>query len=120
MNDRFPIKLKISPSEKQGYWVLNDYFQYITQNGLIISAPTGFETNFATVPKIFRNIIEPWGKHGPAAIIHDYTYAQGKLSRKTCDRIFLEGMKYLNVNFFKRQIMYRLVRIFGGSHYGGK
>ena len=118
--NRFPLKLDISPAEDIDHWRLNKPFQYISKKYGAITACKGFVTNFASVPKIFRNIIQQWGDHGPASIIHDKTYDTGMFSRKTCDKIFLEAMKYSGVNFLKRQLMYRLVRFFGSSHYKGE
>lgn len=117
--NRFPLKLDISPAEEPGHWRLNKPFQYISKSNGTITAEAGFVTNFASVPRAFRNIIQQWGDHGPASIIHDKMYEISMFSRKTCDKIFLEAMKYSGVNFAKRQLMYRLVRIFGGIHYEG-
>ena len=120
--NRFPAKLNVSPAEKMGMWVLNSQFTYILtekwikKNLWLIVVPAGFKTNFASVPRIFRNIIQQWGKHGNAAIIHDYLYTKDckpSVRRKIADQIFLEAMKYSKVGFFKRQLMYRSVRIFG-------
>lgn len=127
---RFPKKLKISPLNGTGFWSLNETFQYLPMMNLcfktsempisIISVPIGFITNFASVPRIFRNIVQQWGDHGKAAVIHDYLYSSGNfynLTRKEADLVFLEAMKYSKVPFLKRQLLYRLVRLFGGSHF---
>lgn len=119
MINRFPLKLKVSPADRMGYWVLNAPFKYIPSTKLkvnLIIIQRGFETNFASIPRIFRNIIQQWGKHGNAAIIHDYLYTRGChpfVTRKKADQIFLDAMKYSKVGFFKRQLMYRTVRVFG-------
>lgn len=121
--NRFPQKLNVSPVGGSGYWQLNKDFVYIPSKKLKISKitiPTGFKTNFASVPRIFRNIIQQWGKHGNAAIVHDYLYTVGCIpyvSRKTADDIFLNAMKYSKVGFLKRQIMYRTVRLCGAMNW---
>ena len=50
-------------------------------------------------------------------MIHDYLYWEAKRSREEADKIFLEGMKVLNVNYFYRHIMYKAVRLFGKYAY---
>ena len=31
-------------------------------------------TDFASVPPVFRSLVSNWGKHGNAAVLHDYLY----------------------------------------------
>ena len=122
-SSRFPQELKVSPVGTGGKWRLNSDFSYIPSNKLKtkkIVIPAGFKTNFASVPRIFRNVIQQWGEHGNAAIVHDYLYTVGcipEVTRKTADQIFLNAMKYSNVGFFKRQLMYRTVRLFGAMNW---
>lgn len=118
--EHFPDKLRVSPDLTDlDYWILNAPFSYITLQRQRITAPVAFKTNFATVPKIFRNIMQPWGNHGKAAVIHDYLYTSKTKTRKQADKIFLEAMKVSGVGYLKRKSLYRIVRLFGGSHYGG-
>lgn len=123
---RFPDKLIVTPADKQGYWIIEKPFRYIPSKHLkinTITIPAGFKTNFASVPRIFRNIIQQWGKHGNAAIVHDYLYTANCkpfVSRKTADKIFLNAMKFSKVGFFKRQLMYRTVRLFGAMNWKGE
>jgi hypothetical protein len=79
--------------------------------------PAGFETDFASVPRLFWNILPPIGLYTRAAIVHDYLYQTGLVSRKEADLIFLQIMKTDEVDFFVRHLMYYAVRIFGGRHY---
>lgn len=68
-----------------------------TNTGCEIVVPEGFKTDLASVPRILHPIVSPGGAWNRAAIIHDYLYSvKGllpsgkKLTRKQCDRIFLE------------------------------
>ena len=79
----------------------------------IIEVPPGFITDFASIPRIFWNILPPYGKYGKAAVIHDFCYATAAYEREACDIIFLEGMKVLGVSYCKRQTMYIAVSLFG-------
>ena len=86
----------------------------------VIIVPTGYETDFASVPRAFWNIFPPFGKHSPAAVIHDYLYGkQGVMpsgmiySRRRCDEIFLETMGVMGVSWWRKHTMYRAVQMFG-------
>lgn len=117
----FPIELDVSPVPgTEDFWKINKNFVYISKAGTGIIVQRDFVTNFATVPRIFRNIVQPWGKHGKAAVIHDFCYFKRIYTRKRCDKLFLEAMEFSGVGYFKRHFMYRMVRLFGGSHYGEK
>lgn len=81
---------------------------------------TGFITDFASIPRILWIIFPPWGKYGPAAIIHDYIYAYHKEPGSTCcgfdrsmaDKIFLWVMQDYAVNPIIRYILYLGVCLF--------
>jgi len=81
--------------------------------GRMITVPAGFETDFASVPRLFWRIIPPWGRYSSAAVVHDYLYATASVTRYEADRIFLDLMKRLGVPFWKRRLMYRAVRLGG-------
>lgn len=87
----------------------------------IISVPAGFITDLASVPKILWSILPPHGKWAKSAIIHDYLYstANNFKTRAESDKVFLEGMKVLEVPFVKRIAMYIAVRLFGASSFKG-
>ena len=80
----------------------------------VITIPKGFETDFASVPRIFWVIISPIDKHAKAAVVHDYCYFYALYNRKRCDEIFLEATKVLDVPKWKQYCLYYGVRIFSG------
>jgi hypothetical protein len=47
------------------------YFLDHAPGSEVVNVPPGFATDFASVPRPFRTIISPWGRHGRAAIVHD-------------------------------------------------
>lgn len=111
-------KLNTCPVDDDYWEVLEDYF-YETSIG-IIKVPKGFKTDYASVPKIFRNIINCSGKHGRAAVVHDWLYSSKctlDVTREKADKIFLEIMEEWGVGAIKRNLMYRMVRLFGASHF---
>lgn len=110
--------LKTIPIDDQ-HWLVGEEYRYATSIGVIV-VPKGFKTDYASVPRVFRNIINSYGKHGRAAVIHDWLYSKEcplNLPRKEADRIFLEIMEECEVNIIRRKLMFRLVRIFGAKHY---
>jgi len=80
----------------------------------VIVVPAGFETDFASVPRIFWRVIPPWGRYARAAIVHDYLYASHIVGRKEADKIFLALMRALGVPWRTRTTMYWAVRLGGG------
>jgi len=82
-----------------------------------INVLPGLITDYASVPRIFWNILPPIGKYGKAAVLHDALYQFNVFDRLVCDRIFLLGMKVLKVPVWKRHVMYYAVRLFGGNAY---
>ena len=108
-----PLNIDLLDENK---WQLQKSFEYHVgcyPSKEIIIVPRGFITDFASIPRIFWNILPPTGKYGKAAIIHDWCYSSAIYTRKKSDKIFLEGMKVLNVKKWKYTIMYYTVRYFG-------
>jgi len=86
--------------------------------------PEGYVTDFASIPRAAWSLIgPPLGRHARAAILHDWLYdtngAGGRFDREASDRIFLEAMKVLGVNWAKRSLMFRAVRLGGASGWKG-
>lgn len=105
-------------------WKLLEHFAWFDETvepeGWSIEVPAGFVTDFASIPRIFWNILPPAGLYAKAALIHDWLYYQGcvgdvSVSREYADTVFLHAMEELGVSWFRRQVMYRAVRVFAGS-----
>lgn len=94
-------------------------FQYShPASGSVIKVPEGFVTDFASIPKLVRFAISPFGRHSKAATLHDWLYAVGEPGRrKFADKIFRDAMAELGVDDLMREIMYRAVRRFGETAY---
>ena len=106
-----PLRVEILPSGRRAR--LTQPYRVGTAGGSIIEVPEGFETDFASVPRLFWRVVPPWGRYSPAAVVHDFLYSTGKVSRKEADAIFLELMARLAVPLWKRYVMYWAVRLFG-------
>ena len=94
--------------DKGDRWIVEESFSY---GGVTVQK--GFRTDLASVPFPFTFFIPKDGTHSPAAVWHDFGYATQTMERKDVDMIFLEFMKDLEVPLWKRQIMYRAVRLAG-------
>ena len=104
---------------------------------VVICVPAGFETDFASVPRLAQGLFPALGCWGRPAIIHDYLYQtrgeaswfddntgkrtylnDGRFTRLQADRIFLEAMEVVGVPAWRRTIMFRAVRLGGARGWG--
>ena len=95
-------------------WETNTEFDYYVgyeNSNDKITIPKGFRTDLASVPWPASMLIPMSGLYNQAAVLHDWLYFTQTRTRLASDRIFLEAMKVLKVNVFKRLIMFRAVRI---------
>lgn len=100
-----------------GNLLITEEFDYYTEANKdeVIRVPCGFESDFASVPFLFRILVSPIGRHSKPAVIHDYLcklYHQGLVSRDYCDALFNEAMKVKRVSTYHRIVLYAGVRIY--------
>ena len=96
-------------------------FRYFSSYGLIV-VPFGTETDGASIPRCFWNIFDPFSDYFPAAVLHDYLYspANREFSRGESDEIFKEAMYNVGVPWYRREIIYNAVRLFGRRCFRGR
>ena len=82
------------------------------------TAPRGFETDFASVPRAFWRFAPPGGLYAGAAVIHDWLYINRIDNRLLADQTFLEGMKAAGVSALQRSLIFRAVRLGGAKGWG--
>lgn len=101
-----------------------DYHVGSKESEVVVHIPKGFITDFASVPRIFWNIMPPNDKYGKAAVVHDFLYStNGRIpemqfrkedyTRKECDEILVEAMGVLDCGWLCRTTVYSGVRIGG-------
>lgn len=85
----------------------------------VIVVPKGFDTDFASVPRIGM-IYAMLGDlaHKPA-VVHDWLYYTGQVSRRTADRVMLEAMEEIGVPLYRRWPIYWGVRTGGWVAWNG-
>lgn len=97
-------------------------FTFMSKTGIVVHVPAGYLTDGASVPKIFQSVINPWGRHGRAAIIHDIlcdfatAYTREGMAVRTSDRvvndIFLEAMEIDQVKKLKKKLIITSVKVY--------
>jgi hypothetical protein len=100
----------------EGTWVLLHDF-YAIVNGIEIIIAGGFETDFASVPRLPFTYAVLGGLGNRAAVLHDYLYSVKLFDRKTCDDLFYAALLQCSVPKWKAAAMYYGVRLGGGSYY---
>jgi len=114
MKAHFTNELELHPLPDGRNFRLAHVFGLFTPATGLIVVPAGFITDLASIPRLFWNILPPFGKYTAGAVIHDYLYRTRLVSRALADRTLLTGMKLGRVPFWQRLVIYWNVRIFGG------
>ena len=120
--------LEVSPLGDGKNWILKDvfYYQYKDKGkNCRIEVPPKFMTDYASIPSILWWFGKPWGKHGMAAVIHDWLYWEQEIpgwdnfERKHADDIFHKCMLESHVNKHRARFMYWAVKYCGKGAWNG-
>lgn len=84
-----------------------------TWRGLEILVPSGFISDYASVPRLFWRLIPRRGPYNKAAFIHDFLYVIQRVPRYIADLVFLFAMRALGVVELTARVMFRAVRAGG-------
>ena len=80
-----------------------------------VTVPTGFVTDFASIPPIFWSVLRPDGEYAYAAVVHDYLYWTQMRSREEADDILKMAMEDFEVGAVTVGAIYGAVRMAGQS-----
>jgi hypothetical protein len=142
--DRFGCKLvlvllddKFHPSVKQGrsLWGLHSPLAYTPSDAAdVITAPAGFVTDLASMPRWAWMLLPPDGPWVKAAVIHDFLYATAgtgawkshgpsisraqPYTRAEADWILRDAMQNRGVDALRRSIIWAAVRAGGAPGWG--
>lgn len=85
-----------------------------------VEVPRGFETDFASVPRVLWWLVPPCGPWAPAALVHDYLYRVewASVTRAEADAVFRVGMVEGGCGRATAWAMWLAVRLFGGWCWG--
>lgn len=119
MSGRFLTTLsveRVDPDSED--WVLTSELAFSSSvlNRLVI-VPAGFETDFASVPRLPFTFWLFGAVAQESAVVHDYLYSTGTCSRKLADEVFAEASKACGVSAWRRGPMWLGVRLFGAGRY---
>lgn len=84
-----------------------------------IHVPTGFVTDFASVPRAPLTYWLFGGIGDEAAVVHDFLYEKRLVTRDLADLVYGEALEACGVAAWRRAAMVLAVQLFGGSRYGG-
>ena len=86
--------------------------------GLVITVPTGFISDLASIPRIpFFYLLLNQIADEPG-VIHDFIYSTALLPRAMADNVLREACLLIGISSWKVNLIYFGVRVGGASHYG--
>lgn len=118
MSSYFVTQLRVEQIDDETWRLLEPlvYYSHILQRS--IAAPAGFVTDFASVPRLPFIYWLLGGRASKAAVIHDLLYRRGGgVSRADADSVFVEAMQASGHAAWRQRLMWRGLRVGGGSSY---
>ena len=121
---RLAVECLDDTAEQPDLWVLIKPLQVeltwtatppVTQ---LLTIPTGFITDFASVPRMPLVYLAVGGMGERAAVVHDYLYGGGLCSRADADAVFRACLIACRVSRWRAWLMWAGVRLAGGRYYG--
>lgn len=115
MKVEFLSKLDVE-SFDNGKWILLEAF-CVKIDEEVICVPSGYETDFASIPRLPFVFLIFGNTATRSSVIHDWLYTLGTRPREWCDEVFREAMKLDGLSAWRRQLMYMGVRAGGAGHF---
>ena len=101
-------------------WRLDEPITFAwTEDGAVKGqvVPKGYLTDRSSIPRRLRGIVQKDGPHNRASILHDWLYEHRSVPRADADRLFKAFMKYDATGWWRRNLIWSAVRVFGGAIY---
>lgn len=124
-NIKDPLLVEITQQDKAPIRLAEDFY-FRCDGKKCIYVRKGFLTDGASVPRPFSAFVHRLGRHGKAAILHDWLYTWpewvetydeyidgARDARHAADLVFWEAMQTLKVPKHRAFIIYYAVRLFG-------
>lgn len=108
----FVTRLDAVALDEPGMWQLDEPLVW-QDDDFYILVPAGFITDLASIPAPMRGILNTNGRSRKPAVLHDYLYRTGKLTRKAADQLFLTALICEGVISIGRGLYYLGVRAGG-------
>jgi hypothetical protein len=107
-------RIEDSSADGRGTWrLLADLVYESDVAGITITAPEGFITDLASVPRIPVAFMLTGATGHAAAVIHDACYTRHWVTRAMADDIFYEALLVLGVPKWRATLMWAGVRVGG-------
>jgi hypothetical protein len=99
-------------------WQLTSPLMYCADDGTVYAVPAGFETDFASVPRLPLAYFLAGDTAHMSAVLHDYLcrelFAAGEMTGRRAAELFREAMRSEGVPGWRRELMYYAVLLAGG------
>ncbi|MCQ4271089.1 DUF1353 domain-containing protein [Pseudomonas kuykendallii] len=115
--NRFPLPLKVELQSDRKRWRLLAPFSYLDSEHGRVDVPAGFETDFASVPRLPLTYALLGAYGHAAAVLHDYLYTSGALSRSKADRVFRNALRSSGIARWRAWLMWSGVRVGGRNRF---
>ena len=91
---------------------------FVDTGGVIYTAPTGFRSDGASIPKPCWPLVGSplQGRHVRSSILHDYLY-DAQFPRREADSVYYRAMRADGVDVVSARIIHATVRTFGWLPY---
>jgi hypothetical protein len=120
---KFSTELDARLKDDDRVWVIDSILVYESDILGFVIVPAGFETDFASVPRVPIAYTLFGGRAHREAVIHDFLYridSSPCVEKNVADDVFLEAMECRGKSWFVRKMMYWGVRLGGASSYHKK
>jgi hypothetical protein len=118
---KFLSQLEVAPASAldDHQWQLTNPLIYASKvANRNFTVPTGFITDFASVPRTIPLVYSLCGGCADeASVVHDFLYTSHLVEREVADAVFREAMEVTGVPAWRRFLMWAGVRVFGGTHW---
>lgn len=109
------------PENRRMAIVASDYLYHDPATLDVYLVPTGYITDFASIPWPASLLLPPFGLWTEGSVVHDFLYAVGeKRGRPIADRILHTAIREQGVGGITAGAIHIAVNLFGGRAYGRK
>ena len=103
-----------------GRWELIDRLVYDSDRAGVIDVPAGFDTDYASVPRLPFMFWLLGDRGHAAAVVHDYLYRTAEATRTLADSVFYEALRADGEDMVSSFVMWLGVRAGGHWSYDKK
>lgn len=110
--------MQAADNKDDGEWQLTAALVYqsdVADQTFIV--PRGFRTDLASVPRLPIIFLLTGDSSSEAAVVHDMLYTDKPVPRRVADAVLREASAVTGVPWWRRNLMWAGVRLFGWSHW---